>query len=202
MCPTCVKVLAWIAPHQSLLGGEKLWVQGYSIDSRVVRHRFTLFLRIKDQSCRIHLSSSCLQIYLSSLTVVPTSIEHDHSTQAAKRIVGAQGKYEKWGPCYRLYKGVRGHAPRKFWDFTCSEVRSGDFRGSFSHAYSIPYIFTSQLPSSFSGFRLKSMTYRALASGCVVVMQDEVCIEVCISGISTKQKTGWLEINNTVKQTS
>ena len=117
MCPTCVKVLAWIAPHQSLLGGEKLWVQGYSIDSRVVRHRFTLFLRIKDQSCRIHLSSSCLQIYLSSLTVVPTSIEHDHSTQAAKRIVGAQGKYEKWGPCYRLYKGGPGARPQKILRF-------------------------------------------------------------------------------------
>ena len=32
--------------------------------------------------------------------------------RAAERIVGAQGKYIKWGPyCVR---GVWGHAPRKF----------------------------------------------------------------------------------------
>ena len=170
MCPTCVKVLAWIAPHQSLLGGEKLWVQGYSIDSRVVRHRFTLFLRIKDQSCRIHLSSSCLQIYLSSLTVVPTSIEHITPPRLPRGLWGPRANTKSGAHAIDCIRGVRGHAPRKFWDFTCSEVRSGDFRGSFSHAYSIPYIYTSQLPSSFSGFRLKSMTYRALASGCAVVM--------------------------------
>ena len=33
--------------------GEKSWVQGYSIDSRVVWHWFTRILGIKDHSCRI-----------------------------------------------------------------------------------------------------------------------------------------------------
>ena len=33
--------------------GKKPWVQSYSIDSRVVWHKLTLVLKIKDHSCRI-----------------------------------------------------------------------------------------------------------------------------------------------------
>ena len=52
--------------------------------------------------------------------------------RAAERIVGARGKYENWANIIGCVKGVWGHAPRKFCDFTCSEVCSGGFRGSFS----------------------------------------------------------------------
>ena len=57
--------------------------------------------------------------------------------RAAERIVGGQDKYIKWGPYYRL--GVWGHGPRNFFfcGFTCSEVCSGGFWGSFSSLHTV-----------------------------------------------------------------
>ena len=60
-----------------------------------------------------------------------------------------------WG----LYcvRGIWGHAPRKIWDFTRSEVCSEGFSGSFCTR--IQYIPICQLPTLFNDFRLKSTTY-------------------------------------------
>ena len=89
MCPTCVKVLAWTVMYPSLLGGEKLWVQGYkSIDSRVVRHRFTLVP--EDQRSQLQDTAAVFRvapyIYIHLkcsiyMTVVLTCSEYDHSTK-------------------------------------------------------------------------------------------------------------------------
>ena len=35
--------------------------------------------------------------------------------RATKTIGGAQGKYEKWGPQYRMCKRVWGHAPQEIY---------------------------------------------------------------------------------------
>ena len=47
--------------------------------------------------------------------------------RVAERIVEAQGKYEKWGPYYRLCEGGLGACPQEILRFTCFEVCSGGF---------------------------------------------------------------------------
>ena len=81
-----------------------------------------------------------------------------HRVRATARIVGAQGKHRKWGPYYRLCERVWGMPPGNFAVLKCV---LGASEAPF-HAY-IHYIHIYQLPSSF---RSKSMTCRALASGC------------------------------------
>ena len=79
-------------------------------------------------------------------------------------------------------RGIWEHAPRKFWSFTCSEVCSGGFWG----------IHTCKLPSSFSSFRSKTMTYRALASG----PRSSYIRQKCALKFASEQhkcETGWLE---------
>ena len=69
-----------------------------------------------------------------------------------------------WEPRKNTKSGAHnlwGHAPRKFWDFTCSEACSGGFWGFFScirtvHMYLEVVIFIYRFQ--------KRTTYRALAS--------------------------------------
>ena len=64
-------------------------------------------------------------------------------------------------------RGVWGYTPPG--NFTISHVCSGDFCGSFLCIRTVNTHVPVQLLSSFSGFRSKSMTYRALASDCAIV---------------------------------
>ena len=88
-----------------------------------------------------------------------------------EKIVAAQGKYRKWGPYYRLLEGVWGHAPRKclkiLHALKCVLGASGD-----PFCIYIQYKHTCQLPSSFSGFGLKSMTYGTLSLVLFMKMQS------------------------------
>ena len=88
------------------------------------------------------------------------------SPRATERIVGDQGKYKKWGPyCVR---GLWGHAPENFEILHALKCVLRASQVPFCAC--IQYIPTCQCLSLFSGFRVKSMTYRALASGCAEVM--------------------------------
>ena len=40
-----------------------------------------------------------------------------HMHRAAEKIVGAQGKYKKWGPYYRLSEGGLGACPHEILRF-------------------------------------------------------------------------------------
>ena len=85
--------------------------------------------------------------------------------RAAKRIVGAQGKYKKWGPYC-----VRGSGSMPPENFEILYALKCVLRASqVPFCTCRQYIPTCQLPSLFSGFRSKSTTYRALASSCVEV---------------------------------
>ena len=94
---------------------------------------------------------------------------HIGRVRAAERIVGARGKYENWGRYYRLCKGGSGGTPPgNFAILHALKCVLGASEAPF-RSY-IQYIHTCQLPSSFSGFRLKSTTNGALVSGCTVVV--------------------------------
>ena len=112
---------------------------------------------------------------------------HVWTNRAAERIVGARDKYIKWGPYFRL--GVWGHTPRNFFAILhalkCA-LGTSDFSEAPFRAY-IQYIHTCQLPSSYRGFRSKSVTYGALVSGCAVVKC--AIFEVCVSSVSVKPRS-------------
>ena len=86
-------------------------------------------------------------------------------SRATERIVGAQGKYIKWGPyCVR---GSGGMPPENF-----EILHALKYVLRASHVpfcACIQYIPTCQLPSLFSDFRSKSTMYGALASSCAEV---------------------------------
>ena len=84
-------------------------------------------------------------------------------SRAAEKIVGAQGKYKSGAHTIDCVWGVWGHMPRKF------EILQPLKYASEAPFACIQYINNYQLASSFSGFRSKSMTYRALVSGSAVV---------------------------------
>ena len=84
-------------------------------------------------------------------------------SRAAKKIVGAQGKYKSGAHTIDFVRGVWGCTPRKF------EILQPLKYASEAPFACIQYINNYQLPSSFSGFRSKSMTYGALVSGSAVV---------------------------------
>ena len=83
-------------------------------------------------------------------------------SRAAERFVGATWQMQKWGPyCVR---GVGGTPPE---NFEILHALKCVLRAPFCAC--IQYIPTCLFPSLFSGFRSKSTTYGALASGCAEV---------------------------------
>ena len=84
--------------------------------------------------------------------------------RSAKRIGGGAGQIQEVGPnkmdCVR---GVWGHAPGNFEILHALKCVLGAPEALFRAC--TQYIYICKLPSSISGFRSKSTTYRALASG-------------------------------------
>ena len=75
-----------------------------------------------------------------------------YTARAAKRIVGAQGKYKKWDPFYRLCEGGLGHMPPGNFEILLARkcvlgASEAPFRSCIQ---SIQCIYTCQLQSSFS----------------------------------------------------
>ena len=75
-----------------------------------------------------------------------------YTVRAAKRIVGAQGKYKKWDPFYRLCEGGLGHMPPGNFEILLARkcvlgASEAPFRSCIQ---SIQCIYTCQLQSSFS----------------------------------------------------
>ena len=145
------------APHTHIWRTAKLsdkthtyWIHLHLRANKTARSMSSL----KTSSCIRYLIPSsppllrCVSTIISPL-VLKFFLSHP-LYRTTERIVGAWGKYKKWGPYYRL-----------------CEAGSGGFWGSF---LSIHTVHTCQFLSSFSSFRSKSTTYGALVSGCAVVM--------------------------------
>ena len=95
---------------------------------------------------------------ITLLVIIHTKFNNSLIVRAAERIVGAQGKYNKWGPyCVR---GVWGMPPENFEILHALKCILRASQVPFCAC--IQYMPTCQLPSLFSGFRLESTTYGAL----------------------------------------
>ena len=78
-----------------------------------------------------------------------------YTTRATKRIVGAQGKYKKWDPFYRLCEGGLGRTPPGNFEILLAlkcvlGASEAPFRSCIQSIQSIQCIYTCQLQSSFA----------------------------------------------------
>ena len=98
----------------------------------------------------------CSSIVDHSKKCVPLSNCTGYGGRAAERIVGAQGNYKKWGHTIDCVRGVWGHTPPKIEILHALKCVLGASEAPFRAC--IQYMHICKLPSSFSGFRLKSAT--------------------------------------------
>ena len=82
--------------------------------------------------------------------------------RAAKRIGGAQGKDKKWGPAIWMVRGGSGGMPPG--NFEILHALKCVLGASEALFCAYTQCITCKLPPPISSFRLKSTTYRALAS--------------------------------------
>ena len=105
-------------------------------DSMKGRRENRMFVR---EDWFLHPSSQVSSQAAAWLSIMMLSI----ANRAAERIGGPRANTKSGTLNIDCVKRVCGHTPRKFWDFACSEVCSGGFRGHlFVHAYST-YILSS-----------------------------------------------------------
>ena len=55
----------------------------------------------------------CMFAVSTTVTLYAAHTQLCSSSRAAKRIVGARGKYKKWGPYYRSCEGDLGACPQE-----------------------------------------------------------------------------------------
>ena len=109
---------------------------------------------------------------------------------------GPRAKAKSGAPQSGLWKGGWGHAPRKFWDLLALKCVLGLLHQALFRACTQYIYYSCKFPSSISGFRSKSTTYRAprkiiCVSGIKHIAKEQVDFSRKYSETNPLKKLDW-----------
>ena len=109
-------------------------------------------ITLQDANTTMKVNYVCNIMHFTCMCTFYSTHKQRYTARAAKRIVGAQGKYKKWDPFYRLCEGGLGHMPPGNFEILLARkcvlgASEAPFRSCIQ---SIQCIYTCQLQSSFS----------------------------------------------------